>query len=126
MVGHKATLPNHLQSRTLARAHARTHTLAPSNLPLLQAPVEGFYWHLLQFGRCIRFAVLHGCETPPLEAHSQPKVTRSEIRRVRWLGDDTTSDVWLGAETTFPATRRASSSELHRITYAKLARANDQ
>jgi hypothetical protein len=31
------------------------------------------------------------CETRPLEAHvqsrEQPKVTRSEIRTVRWLGD---------------------------------------
>jgi hypothetical protein len=37
----------------------------------------------------------------PLEAHFhsrvQPTVTRSEIRTVWWLGDDTTSDVWLGA-----------------------------
>jgi hypothetical protein len=35
---------------------------------------------------------IHGCEMCSLEAHfqsrEQPKVTRSEIRRVRWLSDD--------------------------------------
>jgi len=69
-----------------------THTLAPLILPLLEAPAEGFFWNLPEFGRRIRFDVLYGCETRPLEAHFQsreePKVTRSEIRRVRWLGDD--------------------------------------
>jgi hypothetical protein len=78
----------------------RTHTLAPSILPLLEAPAEGFFWNLPEFGRRVRFDVLHGCETSPLEAHfqgtEQPKVIGSEIRRVRWRGDDTTSDVWLG------------------------------
>jgi hypothetical protein len=79
----------------------RTHTLAPSILPLLEAPVEGFFWNLPEFDRRIPFDVLHGCETCPLEAHfqsrKQPKVNWSEIRTVRWLGDDATSDVWLGA-----------------------------
>jgi hypothetical protein len=49
--------------------------------------------------------LLHGSETCTLEArfHSteQPTVTRSEVRRRRWLDNDknhcTTSDVWLGA-----------------------------
>jgi len=72
--------------------HTHTHTLAPSILPLLEAPAEGFFRNLLVFGRRIRFDVLHGCETRPLEAHLQsreePKVTRSEIRSVRWLGDE--------------------------------------
>jgi len=81
-------LTNHLQSRNLAH----THTLAPSFLPLLEAPAEGFFWNLPEFGRRIPFDVFHGCETRPLETHfqsrEQPKVTRSEIRRVRWLGDD--------------------------------------
>ena len=70
----------------------RTHTLAPSIPPLLEAPAEGFFWNLPEFGRHIRFDVLHGCETRPLEAHFQsreePIVTRSEIQRVWWLGDD--------------------------------------
>ena len=70
----------------------RTHTLAPSILPLLEAPAEGFFWNLPEFGRHIQFDVLHGCETHPLEAHFQsreePKVARSEVQRVRWLGDD--------------------------------------
>jgi hypothetical protein len=49
---------------------------------------------LLEFSRVghhIHFDVLHSCETCPLEAHHQsreePKVTWSEIHRVRWLGD---------------------------------------
>jgi hypothetical protein len=54
-----------------------------------------------EFGRRIRFDALHGCESCPLEAHfrsrEQPRVTRSEIRRVQCLGDDTTNAVWLGA-----------------------------
>ena len=47
--------------------------------------------------------VLHGCETRALEAHfqsrEQPKVIRSEIRRVRWLGDD--RNAFLGEELQF-------------------------
>ena len=77
-----------------------THTLAPSILPLLEALAEGFFWNLLPFGRRIPFDVLHGCEMRPLEAHfqsrEQPKVTRSEIRRLRWLGDD--RNAFLGEE----------------------------
>jgi hypothetical protein len=83
----------------------RVHTLAPSILTLLEALVEGFFWNLQEFGHHIRFDALHGCETCPLEAHfqdkEQTKVTESEIRRVRWLGDDRncckTSDAWLSA-----------------------------
>jgi hypothetical protein len=88
-------------ARASTHTHIRTHTLAPSILPLFKAPTEGFFWNLPEFGRRIRIR----CETCPLEAHfqsrEQPEVTRSEIRRVRWLGDNrnccTTSDVWLGA-----------------------------
>jgi hypothetical protein len=86
-----------------------THTLAPSIQPLLKALAEGFFVNLLEFGSGIRFDVLHGCETCSPEAHfqsmEQPKVTWSEIRRVRWLGVTgmffsarnccTTSDVWI-------------------------------
>ena len=57
----------------------RAHTLAPSILPLLETPVEGFFWNPPEFSHHIRFDVLHGCETCPLEAHFQsrvqPKVT---------------------------------------------------
>jgi hypothetical protein len=82
----------------------RIDTLAPSILPLLVAMAEGLL-ESLEFGHCIRFDVLHGCKTCPLPrpniSREHPKATRSEIRRVRWLGDDrnccTTSDVWLGA-----------------------------
>jgi hypothetical protein len=52
---------------------------------LLYVPM--FIHNLPEFGRRIRFDVLHGCETRPLEANfrsrEQPKVTRIEIRRVR-------------------------------------------
>jgi len=78
----------------------RTHALAPSILPLLEEPAEGFFWNLPKFGSRIRFDVLYGCETRPFETHFQsredPKVTRSEIRRVWWLGDDT--NAFLGHE----------------------------
>jgi hypothetical protein len=88
---------------TAGPLRAHTYTLAPSILPLLEAPAEGFFW---SSAVAFRYA-LHGCGKCPLEAHfqsrEQPKVTRSEIRRVRWLSDDTTSAVWLGAETTVPA-----------------------
>jgi hypothetical protein len=56
----------------------RPHTLAPSVLPLLQAPREGSLWNLPEFGRRIRFDVLHSLETCPLEAlfesRKHPKV----------------------------------------------------
>jgi hypothetical protein len=42
------------------------HTLDPSILPLSEAPAEGFFWNLSEFGRRIRFNVLHACETRPL------------------------------------------------------------
>ena len=45
-----------------------THILAPSILPLLEAPAEGFFWNLLEFGRRIPFDIFHGCETRLLEA----------------------------------------------------------
>jgi hypothetical protein len=64
------------------------------------ATVRGVGGRLILESSGIRFDALIGCETCALETHfqsrEQPKVTRSEIRRVRWLGDDTTSDVWLG------------------------------
>jgi hypothetical protein len=36
---------------------------------LLEAPAEGFFRNLVEFGRHIRFDVLHCCETCPLETH---------------------------------------------------------
>jgi len=86
--------------RTHTHTHTHTHTLAPSILPLLEAAAEGFFWSIPEVGRRIRFDVFHGCETRPLEAHfksrEQIKVTRSEIRRVQWLGDD--RNAFLGEE----------------------------
>jgi hypothetical protein len=65
----------------------RAQTLAPSTQLLLEAPTEGLFWNLPEFGRRIRFDVPHGCETRPLKAHFQsmekPKVTQSKIRRVQ-------------------------------------------
>jgi hypothetical protein len=100
MVGHTA----------FARAQTHTHT-PPSILLLLKAPVKGSFWNLPEFGRHIRFDHLYVCETCHLEAYfqsrEQSKVTRNEIRRVRWLGDDinffsvrnccTIHGMWLGA-----------------------------
>jgi hypothetical protein len=68
------------------------HTLAPSTLLLLEALTDYFFRNLLEFGHHIRFYVLHGYETCPFETHfqsrEQPKFTRSEVWRVRWLGDN--------------------------------------
>jgi hypothetical protein len=65
----------------------RAYTLTPSILPVLETPAKSFVWNLPEFDRRIAFDALYGCETYPLEAHSrsreQPKVSRSEIRRVR-------------------------------------------
>ena len=44
----------------------RTHTLAPSILPLLDALAGGFFWNLPEFSRRIRFYVLHGAKRVPL------------------------------------------------------------
>ena len=78
----------------------RSLTLAHSIVPLLEAPTVGFFWDLPGFGSRIRVDVPHSCETCPFEAHLQSRyqseVTRSEIRRVRWLGDD--RNAFLGEE----------------------------
>jgi hypothetical protein len=97
IVGHTERLPNHLQIRT------PSHTLFLQ--PLLEAPAEGSVWNLPEFGRQLRFGVLKGCEMCPPKAHfqckEQQKITRSEIRRVRWLGKD--RNVFLGGIAAQPA-----------------------
>jgi hypothetical protein len=45
------------------------HTFAPSALPSLAAPVEGFFLNLMEFGHRIQFEVLYGCEMCPFEAN---------------------------------------------------------
>jgi hypothetical protein len=89
-----AMLVLHCNGRTYGNAYLITFkarslyacTLAPSIPPLLQAPAQGLFWNLPESGRRVRFEDLHGYETCPLEDHfqsrGQPKVTRSEIRRV--------------------------------------------
>jgi hypothetical protein len=69
-------LPTHARART----HAHTHTLAPSILPLLEAPAEGFFWNLPEFGRLIRFDALHGCETWPHETHFTVRNSQKSLR----------------------------------------------
>ena len=82
----------HCNSRTYRNAYLitfkvrpfkGTHTLAHSILPLLEAPMEGFFWNLPEFGRRIRIDVLHGSDTGSheVEAHFQPNIN-SEIRVV--------------------------------------------
>jgi hypothetical protein len=55
-------------------------------MPLLEASVKGFAVNIPEFNCGVRFDVLHGCETGPLEAHfqsqEQPKVTQNEIWRI--------------------------------------------
>jgi hypothetical protein len=50
--------------------------LALSILPLLEALAEGFFWNLPEFGRRVRFDVLHGCETQFLAEKSIPVITQ--------------------------------------------------
>jgi hypothetical protein len=72
----------------------------PTKLPLLEALTEDFLWNLPGLDRRIRLYVLYGCETCLLDSHfqrrEQPKVTPSNIRIVRCLGDD--RNVFLGEE----------------------------
>ena len=86
--------------------HACTHTHTHTHTHLLHRSCH--CWKHRQKGSfgifCssgIPFDVLHGCEMHPLEAHfqsrEQPKVTRSEIWRLRWLGDD--RNAFLGVRT---------------------------
>ena len=74
----------------------RAHTLTPSILPLLEAPAEGFFWNLPEFGRRIRFYVLRGCETRPLAEKSIPALTQPP-----YSPDLAPSDFWL-----FPTLKR--------------------
>jgi hypothetical protein len=95
-------LVGHTTTRTSFKVEpVRMYTIARSALSLLEAPEQGFFWNLSEFRRRIRFNALYRCEKCPLEGNfqsrEQPEVTGSEIQRVRWLGDDTTSQVWLGA-----------------------------
>jgi len=89
----------------------RTHTLAPSILPLLDALVEGFFWNLPEFGRRFRFCVLYGAKRVPLRPIFRIGNSRkSPGARFREYGGwvmtgmlfsvrncNTTSDVWLSA-----------------------------
>jgi hypothetical protein len=98
-------------------------------MAVLEVLAEGFFWNLLEFGRRILHDVLHGWEMSSLESHfrsrEQSKVTRSEIRTLRWLGDDTTSGcvvqcvIAMQKPLSLPATCHVASS-------VKLAHRNDQ
>jgi hypothetical protein len=69
-----------------------TDTLAPSILPLLgEAPAEAFCWNVPQFELMSSMVEKRVPLRPIFRAGN------SEIWRVWWLGDDTISDVWLGA-----------------------------
>jgi hypothetical protein len=71
------------------RIRSRTYSIDPA---IVGSTGGWLLLNLPQFGRGIRFDILHGCEMCPLEANfqirEQLEVTRSDIRRVRWLGDD--------------------------------------
>jgi hypothetical protein len=84
---------------------------ALSILPLLEAPVEGFFWNLMELDHHIRFDVLKGCETFLLEACFQSSEQPNSLgarsgeyggwamTRMLFSARNcyTTSDVWLGA-----------------------------
>ena len=89
------TLAYHLQSQTLAHTH--TCSIDPAIVGC-----TGRRLLLESSGVQPSLSILcpPWCETRPLEAHfqnrEQPKVTRSEMQRVRWLGDD--RNAFLGEE----------------------------
>jgi hypothetical protein len=117
----------------LSRTLVHTYTLAPSNLPLLEKPVESLFWNFLDFSHHIQFDVLHSCEHVPLKPIF--RVQNNQKSLGAWSGEYggwvmtemlsslrnccTTSDVWLGAlcwaETTVPATWCTSSSDLRNL-----------
>jgi hypothetical protein len=69
-----------------------TYTLAPAVVPLLEAPLEGLFWYGSETCCHILLRFLHGCKPvttePHLEFQEEPKVAKSEIWRIWWLGDD--------------------------------------
>ena len=89
----------------------RTHTLAPSILPLLDALAGSFFWNLPEFSRRIRFYVLHGAKRVPLRhifrtGNSRKSLGARSLEYGGWVMTGmlfsarnccTTSDVWLGA-----------------------------
>jgi hypothetical protein len=95
---------------------------------------RGFFWNHPEVGRRIPLDVLHVCETRSLKANSKSKeqwtVTRSEVRRVRWLGEDSRgtaaqramcgSALYRDAETSVRPACGVASSELHRADATRL------
>lgn len=69
---------------TIKVGHLSPHTVAPSILPSLEAPAQGFFCYLPEFGRGIGSDIVRGCETFYFEANfqkkEQSKVTQSEMR----------------------------------------------
>jgi hypothetical protein len=61
---------------------AQTHT--SSILPLLAAPAEGLVCNPLS--STVLFDLMSSVGEARFQSREQPTVTRSEIRRVRWLG----------------------------------------
>jgi hypothetical protein len=57
----------------------RSHKLAPSMLPLLESPAEGFFSNLPEFGSRIQFDILPGCETCHLEANFQSREQQKSL-----------------------------------------------
>jgi hypothetical protein len=94
-------------THTYARTHTHTHTCS------IDPAIVGSTGGRLHFGssgarpsHSISWpAWLRNCLLEAqFQSREQPRVTRSEIRRVGWLGDDTTSDVrYREAEATVPA-----------------------
>jgi hypothetical protein len=54
----------------------RTHA---SILPLLGAPLEGFFWNLSEFDHCIQVDALHGHEICPFKAHFLSRKSQNSL-----------------------------------------------
>ena len=86
----------------------RAQTLAPSILPLLEAPAEGFFWNLPEFGRAFDLMSSMVAKRVPLRpilraGSSQKSLGARYGEYGGWVmtfsarNCGTTSDVWLGA-----------------------------
>jgi hypothetical protein len=105
----------------------RAHTLAPSILPRLEAPADGFFWTLPDFGRRILFDVPHSCETCPFGAYLRVGTSHKSLgaRSREYDGWVMTQQATCGSVRNRDAETTVHSCHLSRRSSAELARRND-
>jgi len=83
----------------------------------LEAQAENLFWNLPEFGRRIRFDVLHGCETQLLAKKSIPVITQPP-----YSPELAPSDFWLfhTLKTGIKGTRFATTEDIESNSTAEL------